>query len=155
MFQGDQKHSHANGSALDSERPDVPLYPYVSYTGSSGGGKISPKERMAKARMALDQRLSSCENTWINIPLNFVNALESFRQQNLASFVFARRNPKGDGTKGAGLTFYDDLRRLMTFYDVVCQWNKETELVLHSALRDVHVSAQATYQALMRSCLSL
>ena len=27
------------------------------------------------------------------------------------------------------VTFYDDLWRLMTFYDVLCQWNKETEIV--------------------------
>ena len=67
---------------------------------------------------------------------------------------FSRRNPKGDGRKGDGTEnvincrdvcrklswhFYDDLWRYMTFYDVLCQWNKETEIVIKCRKLSWHV----------------
>ena len=37
------------------------------------------------------------------------------------------------------VTFYDDLWRFMTFYDVLCQWNKETEIVIKCRKLSWHV----------------
>ena len=77
------------------------------------------------------------------------------RARRSKKFILARTGEIQKGTGGRGrdrkchklswrlsqivVTFYDDLWRFMTFYDVLCQWNKETEIVIKCRKLSWHI----------------